>query len=303
MSNTGKTINEITELLKESCQKISHHIRHCNPTDLSKLVGDDNISGDHIKMLDKLSQTFLFESLIQHKEVYGIISEEHDSIYLTKHTTGKYIVAFDPLDGSSNIEFNITTGTIFGIYKIDENKKIKKGRDILLAGYCLYGGMTQFVHTDIDNDNKITMYRLNEENQKPHVIEENIIMPSHGKYYSVNQANMNKWLQPNLKNGLSILSREGYSLRYVGSMVADAHRVLMRGGLFMYPCDTNNHRGKIRFYYEAYPFAFLIEQAGGICTDFYHNILDIPTPDNIHACTPIILGTKKEVTLIQDLLI
>jgi len=119
--------------------------------------------------------------LQENQEIYGIISEEHDDIYKTKYTSGKYIVAFDPLDGSSNIEFNITTGTIFAIYKLDKNKKITSGRDIVVAGYCLYGAMTQFVHTDTET-NQIMMFRLNEENQKAHRIEDNIIMPHKGKY-------------------------------------------------------------------------------------------------------------------------
>jgi fructose-1,6-bisphosphatase I len=290
-------INDIVELIQKACQRISHYIRHCNPTDMAKLIGNDNISGDSIKILDKLSQTFLFEALVNHTQIYGLISEEHDTIYKTKHSNGNYIVAFDPLDGSSNIEFNITTGTIFAIYQLDENKQINSGRNIVSSGYCLYGGITQFVRTDIETDS-VVMYRLNENNQTSHQIENGITMPNKGKYYSVNMANMNKWLRSDTKDKLMVFNNEGYSLRYVGSMVADAHRVLMRGGLFMYPGDIKNKTGKIRFYYEAYPFAFLIEKAGGICTDFHHNILDIVAPYDIHASTPIVLGSKYEMNKI-----
>ena len=286
-------MEDILHLLIKSCQKISHHIRHCNPTDMAQLIGDDNHSGDHIKLLDKLSQNFLFETLVTNKDIYGIISEEHETIFRTPHDDGQYIVAFDPLDGSSNIEFNITTGTIFGVYRLDENKKIKNGRSIVMSGYCLYGGITEFVHTDFHTGN-IKMLKLTEEDIEPHVMEENIKMPIKGKYYSVNQAYMGRW-QPFIRNTVYNLGNRGYSLRYVGSMVADAHRVLMKGGLFMYPADTINTKGKIRLLYEAYPFAHLLEKAGGMCTNFEKNILDVEVPEDIHEPTPILLGSIMEV--------
>lgn len=286
-------MEHILQLLIKSCQKISHHIRHCNPADMTQLIGDDNHSGDNIKLLDKLSQNFLFETLITNKNIYGIISEEHETIFKTPNLDGQYIVAFDPLDGSSNIEFNITTGTIFGVYKLDENKKIKSGRDIVLSGYCLYGGITQFVYTDIITGN-VRMVRLTEEDIEPHIIEENIKIPNKGKYYSINQAYMNRWLSY-IRESVLELGDKGYSLRYVGSMVADAHRVLIKGGLFMYPADTNNVKGKIRLMYEAYPFAYLLENAGGMCTNFDKPILDIEVPDDIHEATPILLGSNTEV--------
>jgi fructose-1,6-bisphosphatase I len=299
---TKKTVNKIVNLIRDACQKVSHHIRHSNPTDLSKLVGDDNISGDHIKLLDQLSQNYLFDYLRKCPDIYGIISEEHDDIYKTNHPEGKFFVAFDPLDGSSNIEFNITTGTIFAIYKLNDKKQIDSGRNIVSSGYCLYGGVTEFVYTDIIDNDCIKMFRLNDENKVPQLIEDNIVMPSSGKYYSINQAYQHLWFQSDITTGLNILSSKGYSLRYVGSMVADCHRVILKGGLFMYPCDKKNHRGKIRLYYEAYPFAFLAEKAGGMATDFYINILDISAPSNIHATTPIIIGSKTEVILIMDLI-
>lgn len=295
-----QTLTRILNLLIKSCHKISHHIRHCNPADMAQLVGDDNTSGDHIKLLDKLSQNFLFETLVQDPHIYGIISEEHDTIYKTPYDDGEYIVAFDPLDGSSNIEFNITTGTIFGVYKLDENKKINSGRDIVLSGYCLYGGITQFVHTDVTTKN-VKMLTLTEEDIEPHLTDENIRIPDKGKYYSVNQAYMERWFQPEIKEAVFKLGNEGYSLRYVGSMVADAHRVLMKGGIFMYPADSKNVTGKIRLLYEAYPFAHLIQCAGGMCTDFNKNILDVKAPENIHAATPILLGSNTEVNDIMSL--
>jgi fructose-1,6-bisphosphatase I len=291
-------LNHILDLIREACHKISNHIRHCNPVDMAKLVGNDNISGDHVKLLDTLSQSFLFESLLTHPDIYGIISEEYPDIYKTEYPDGSYIVAFDPLDGSSNIEFNITTGTIFGVYKLNDDKKIMSGRDIVLSGYCLYGGITEFVHTSLDDD-KVKMMRLSEIENPPYPIYDNIIMPISGMYYSVNQAYMNHWLKKGIREGVLELGDMGYSQRYVGSMVADSHRVIMKGGLFMYPSDTKNKKGKIRLYYEAYPFAYLVERAGGICTNFEKNILDVEAPENIHEATPIILGSREEVDRIM----
>ena len=293
-------MNKILESIKEACHKISNHIRHCNPIDMATLVGNDNLSGDHVKLLDTLSQSFLFGSLTGCTDIYGIISEEHPDIYLTGHNDGSYIVAFDPLDGSSNIEFNITTGTIFGVYKIGKDKKIKNGRDIVLAGYCLYGGITEFVHTAIDGSDRVMMMRLSQIDNPSYMINNNIKIPDKGMYYSVNQAYMNKWFNKGIIKSIMELSDEGYSQRYVGSMVADSHRVIMKGGVFMYPADVNNPKGKIRLLYEAYPFAFLLEKVGGMCTNFEKNILDVETPDNIHEPTPILLGSKEEVIRITS---
>lgn len=292
-------MNKILESIKEACHKISNHIRHCNPIDMAKLVGNDNLSGDHVKLLDTLSQNILFASLKKCENIYGIISEEHPDIYRTGHDEGDYIVAFDPLDGSSNIEFNITTGTIFGVYKVDDDKKIKSGRDIVLSGYCLYGGITEFVHTTIDGSDKVMMMRLSEIDNPPYMINDNIKIPTKGIYYSVNQAYMNRWINKGIIKSIIELSDAGYSQRYVGSMVADSHRVIMKGGVFMYPADEKNKKGKIRLLYEAYPFAFLLEKVGGLCTNFEKNILDVEAPENIHEPTPILLGSKEEVNRIM----
>lgn len=296
MNNQQDTISQFLDLLIEACHQISQHIRHCDPSDMAKLVGNDNLSGDHIKLLDQLSQKYLFDTLSSHPEIYGIISEEHPDVYKTNNN-GNYIIAFDPLDGSSNIEFNITTGTIFGVYKLNNDKQIDSGRNIVLAGYCLYGGITEFVHTTPEQ--KVKMIRLSEHQNKPYLINNDIKMPDKGGYYSVNQSYMNKWLNPYLKDCIFDLCQNNYSLRYVGSMVADAHRVIMKGGVFMYPGDTNNKGGKIRLLYEAYPFAYLLECVGGLCTNFEIPILDVKVPDNIHEPTPILLGSHVEVNEIM----
>jgi len=180
---------------------------------MAHFVGVDNSSGDHIKYLDEFAQNMLIERLAVSKYVHGIISEEHESIYQT-NKDGKFVVAFDPIDGSNNIEFNITTGTIFGIYRLNNEGRLGSGRDIVASGYGLYGGTTEFVYTDLVDDT-VKILRTNEANTEMHTVIDDLRIPIKGKYYSVNQANQDRWLDSGLRNGLSELAEKKYSLRYV----------------------------------------------------------------------------------------
>lgn len=258
-------------------------------------INGKNSSGDDVKKLDKITGN-IFGSIIKHEcpIVYGIISEEHDEIYKTGNDDGQYIIAFDPLDGSSNIEYNVTIGTIFAVYKVDDSKKIKSGNDIVMAGYCLYSSRTQFVY---GYQGEIMMKQLSTSSDVFYTMDaKKIELPPTGIYYSVNQSNQNKWLMSgSLKNYISELSDKGYSLRYVGSLVADFHRLLLSGGVFMYPADDQKPTGKIRLYYEAYPVAFLTKIAGGYTTNFKTPILDIEAPDNIHQTVPIMIAGQTEM--------
>lgn len=295
-------LNDIINTIKQCCKEISKTIHDSKTTSLSEQIGSNNASGDQVKHLDLLSHNILFNTLAKNKHVYGIISEEHDGIYETSNndndSDGSYIVAFDPLDGSSNIQFNVTIGTIFGIYKLNESKQIESGNSIVASGYCLYGFKTEFIYT---NPNTKCVESLQLVNNTFELINNNIKIPTKGKYYSINHANAHKWQPAKLNDAVSHFSHSGYSLRYVGSMVADAHRVLLNGGLFMYPADTKNKNGKIRLLYEAYPFAYLINVAGGKSSNFEKSILDIKMPTNIHQETPIILGTIDEVSQILSM--
>lgn len=291
-------IKTITDIICLCCREISKKMRHCNPTEMAKFTGIDNISGDHIKYLDDYAQNLLVEKLSESAHVYGIISEEHGAMYKTNES-GDYIVAFDPIDGSSNIEFNITTGTIYGVYKVGEDKQIKSGKDIVASGYGLYGSATEFVYTDLEDD-RVKMIRTNEENNEIHIVVDDIIIPEKGQYYSVNHANSERWLNPGIKKALGELADNKYSLRYVGSMVADIHRVVMNGGVFLYPGDTKNKTGKIRYYYEAYPLALIIEKIGGKTSNFQKSILDLEVPKGIHDSLPVLMGSKYEVDLIMS---
>ena len=294
-------LNAIITVIKNACIQIKKAINNSHSSMLSKQTGINNSSGDETKELDNLTHNILIRFLSNNKNVYGIISEEDSYIHKTKHSSGSYIVAFDPLDGSSNIEFNITIGTIFAIYKLNDKKQITSGNSIVCSGYCLYGFKTEFIYTN-PKTNCVEMLQLIDD--KFITIKNNILIPNDkGKYYSVNHANSDSWQPKQLKGIIFNLAKSGYSQRYVGSMVADAHRVLLNGGLFLYPGDSKNKNGKIRLLYEAWPFAFLIKMAGGMTSNFEKNILDITMPDNIHQATPILIGNTNTVQYILNSLL
>jgi fructose-1,6-bisphosphatase I len=261
-----------------------------DPNDLGQLIGIDNHSGDHIKKLDALAHQTILHQLNHNPNVGAIISEEHEQIYQTG-TGGVYLVAYDPIDGSSNIELNITTGTIFGIYLLNSDGKIETPRQIVAAGYCLYGAITEFVYTtqDIDGINFFNLPLI------PGVgaieTKTNWQIPRNQKMYSVNQAYYHQWISHDVRNKVSEWMNNGYTLRYVGSMVADAHRTLVKGGHFLYPRTRAHPEGKIRCFYEAYPFAFIFEKAGGTArTDQLDHILDTYVGNDPHQTISIILS-------------
>ena len=211
-------VNSIITSVKSSCIKIKHTINNTNCSSLAQHTGSNNSSGDASKQLDQLSHNILLDALSKNKDVYGIISEEHDHIHNTEHSNASYIVAFDPLDGSSNIEFNVTIGTIFAIYVLDENKQITSGNNIVASGYCLYGFKTEFIYTNPNTD-CVEMLQLI--NNKFVLAKDNLSLANvtKGKYYSINYGNSDKWDPRELYNVLTHLNKDGYSQRYVGSMV------------------------------------------------------------------------------------
>ena len=199
------------------------------------------------------------------------------------------------LDGSSNIDVNITTGTIFAIYKFKDGK-IQSGRNIVAAGYCLYGGSTQLVLAD---EKGVNMYQLINNNFE--IIKENIKVRVIGSTYAINESNKHIWIDSRYKKITESLINKNYTARWVASLVADAHRTLLKGGFFAYPGDKRNSNGKIRLLYEAYPFAYIYEKARGYASNGKINLLDVDFPKNIHQKTPIILSSKFEFDIFNDL--
>ncbi|TLY52668.1 MAG: class 1 fructose-bisphosphatase, partial [Gemmatimonadetes bacterium] len=216
---------------------------------------------------------------------------------------GKYVVLYDPLDGSTNIDVNVSIGTIFSIHKRVTKRSspagladcLQAGKKQVAAGYILYGSSTMLVYTTGQGVHGFTLDPTIGEFLLSHP---NITTPPVGKYYSVNESNWNRWTPPvqrvvgAFKNGEGKVQPK--NARYIGSLVADFHRNLISGGIFLYPADTNHPQGKLRLLYEAGPLAFMVEQAGGRATDGCRSILDI-VPADLHQHTPLVIGSKDDV--------
>lgn len=297
-------MDNLISALEKSFKEISKLVRNQNSLDLGGLLNENNVSGDDVKELDVVSNNLLKHNLSQCSLVRTIGSEEEDELYQTSHVDAPYLVCYDPLDGSSNVDVNITTGTIFAVYQYDENGRIENGRNIVMSGYCLYGGCTQYI---LAYNGSVSMYQYipskhcftcKNEFVKIH---ENMKVQEKGTIFSLNEAHKHKWCDKRFQPFIETMIEQKYSARWVGSMVADGHRTLIKGGFFAYPANENSVQGKIRLLYEAYPFAHIFETAGGVSTDGTTNILDIPYPEKLHQKTPIILSSKTEYDIFAKL--
>lgn len=285
---------------------IAREVRSAGINDIIGLTNDINVHGEQVKKLDVIANEIIIKSMNHTGKLAVMASEENvDIIQIpSKYPKGKYVLVFDPLDGSSNIDVNVTIGTIFGLYiKISEDGEDGTSEDVLqpgykqiAAGYALYGSSTVFVYTTGNGVNAFTY--------DPTIGEfilsyEGITIPERGKYYSTNEGNTYKWSQE-FKNYISHLKEKTddetrpYTARYIGSGVADIHRTLLYGGIFAYPADNNHPNGKLRLVYECNPLAMLVEQAGGMATNGKDRILDLQ-PQNIHERSPLFLGSKYDV--------
>lgn len=298
-----KKIDSIIDSLKDACLKISEKISNNNPLNMSDIVST-NESNDDVKKLDILSNDLVIELLSKNKNVKILASEENTSFINTSHSDGEFLVTFDPLDGSSNIDSNITIGTIFGIFVEKNIKSVSLGKSIVAAGYCLYGGGTQLVYTKKSNNPIVEFFLMNQSTSKKEFIKiSNITIPQKGKIYSINESNKQRWLN-NDKYNLLVQSfiNNSYTQRWVGSLVADAHRTIIKGGYFSYPADSKNN-GKLRLLYEAIPFCFIFEQAGGkaYLNDELTDWKDTEFPDNVHQKIPLTLTSRYESDLIKSI--
>lgn len=282
-------MDEIQSILEDCFKHISQKIYNYNNLSLGSITKHKNLSDDQVKKLDIIADELLTQNLLKCSKIRNIASEESDTMLSTSHKNAPYLVCFDPLDGSSNIDINITVGTIFAVYKYNNNK-IKNGNNIVMAGYCLFGGSTQMI---IAKKNNVSLYQLI--NQEFKIIEPNLKCPKQGTIYSINESNKNSWCDVRYNQLTDDLINQKYNMRWVGSMVADAHRTLIKGGVFAYPGNYKNKKGKIRLLYEAYPFAYVFKQAEGLSSDGFKDILNIDFPDDIHQKTPIILSSRYEL--------
>ncbi len=274
------------------------------------LTGRKNIHGEEVKKLDAFADEVIYRAMDHGGHLCVMASEENEEVLHIPdgYPTGKYVLLYDPLDGSSNIDALVTIGTIFSIYRrITPGGKgtmqdcLQPGYKQIAAGYCLYGSSTMLVYTTGDGTHGFTFDPSIGEFLLSH---ENIRIPPRGKIYSVNEGNY-RWWHDGVKKYVKYLQEEDkatkrpYSSRYIGSMVADVHRTLLYGGIFMYPGDTRNPDGKLRLMYEANPVAFIVEQAGGRTSNGVSRILDV-RPESLHQRTPLYVGSEEDVCIAEE---
>lgn len=282
---------------------IQARVRRAGLMDALGSAGETNVQGEVQQKLDVYANQALLDSLGTRDAVAMLISEENEQPVVIDRApgTGRYIVVFDPLDGSSNIDVNVSVGTIFSVFRRPSGFEqdhvgaaLQPGMKQVAAGYVVYGSSTIFVYTagrgvfGFTLDPNIGAYVLCYDHMK---------MPEQGKYYSVNEANIDAF-PPAYQEYLAQLRSGGlgheYSSRYVGSLVADFHRTLLKGGVFLYPPTSSHPSGKLRLMYEANPLAFIAEQAGGMATNGQGRILEIQ-PESIHQRTPLAIGSRVEM--------
>ncbi|ACD65674.1 MAG TPA: fructose 1,6-bisphosphatase [Sulfurihydrogenibium sp.] len=300
--NATGSLSRALVAIESATKVIASHVRMAGLADILGMAGKKNIQGEEVQKLDELSNNLLIQYLSQSGEFFALASEELDEpIFPEEGKDAKYVIAFDPLDGSSNIDVNISIGTIFSIHRrvnSDVSDFLQEGYKQVAAGYVIYGSSTMLVLSTGNGVNGFTldpavgMYLLSHPNMK---------IPEKGKIYSINESNDKKWIDAGLKEYIESLKDEGYTSRYIGSMVADVHRTLIKGGIFAYPADVKNKNGKLRLLYEASPMAFLTVQAGGIATTGKEDILNIK-PTDIHQRVPVFLGGKYEMEKLKSML-
>jgi fructose-1,6-bisphosphatase I len=305
-SHEGAHAHAILDVIKRCCIEISTLIRQGDSENNSKDMHHQNISGDEQLKLDLISNEILKEHLLECEHVRAIGSEEEDSIIPSENEHARYLVCFDPLDGSSNIDVNITVGTIFAIYRYSSSGILTNGRDIVMAGYCLYGGSTQLIVSDIFSGST-KMYSLYTRGTTEDfvLIEPNLRIPEQGKIYAINESNRHRYLDKRLNAFVEWLIKQNRTARWVGSLVADAHRTLIKGGFFAYPGNTDHPCGKLRLLYEVYPFAFIFDISGGCSSDGrVSNLLDLPFPaSEIHMKTSTYLSSPYEMELLNKIVL
>ena len=298
----------LLEVVARACKSISQAV---NKGDLGEIMGSadsENVQGEVQKKLDIIANEVLIEANEWGGHLAAMASEEMDSIYVVpnRYPQGEYLLMFDPLDGSSNIDVNVSIGTIFSVMKkpegspgVSEADFMQPGSQQVAAGYCVYGPQTTLVLTVGDG---VAMFTLDREQGSFVLTQENVTIPADTKEFAINMSNMRHWAPP-VKRYVDecLAGKEGprgkdFNMRWVASMVADVHRILTRGGVFMYPWDKRDpdKPGKLRLLYEANPMGWLVEQAGGAATDGRRRILDI-TPTKLHERVSVILGSKNEV--------
>ena len=282
--------------IAEGARRIQQQVQQAALTDTLGVTGEVNVQGEIVQRLDTASSDTFVETLSQSGHVAAIGCEEIENpVIVEGEVADGYIVLMDPLDGSSNIDVAVSIGSIFGIWKrrpgetVNDDSLLRPGNEQVAAAYVVYGSCTVLVLATEDN---VCGFTLDTESGTFAVTHPDIKIPADCPYYSTNEGN-NKVLDEPTQRAIGLL-RDKYSQRYVGSLVADFHRNLLKGGIFAYPADTNRKDGRLRLMYEANPLGYVVEQAGGAASTGYVRILDI-IPKESHQRTPLILGNKDVV--------
>ena len=297
-----------------ACTQLSHLVRQGELAGVLGAAGQENVQGEEQKKLDVIANDVFIECTESTGRVAGLASEEMDNHYPipTQHQRGSYLLTFDPLDGSSNIDVNGATGTIFSITEHASDSApsdedfLQAGNKQVCAGYCLYSSASMLVITFGDGVAGFTL----DDNKNEFVLSHpNMQVPASTNEFAINAAYSEYWQAP-VKRYIAecVAGKDGpigkaFNMRWAGSMVGDIHRILCRGGIFMYPLDERmikeGKQGKLRLLYEANPMGMLIEQAGGLAHTGTQTIMDIE-PDNLHQRVPVLMGSKEEVQRVVD---
>ncbi len=298
----------LLEVVARACKSISQAVNKGALGGVLGTAGSENVQGEVQKKLDIIANEVLIEANEWGGHLAAMASEEMDEIYVVpnRYPQGEYLLLFDPLDGSSNIDVNVSIGTIFSVLKkpegdagVEEKDFLQPGHKQVAAGYCVYGPQTTLVLTVGDG---VAMFTLDREQGSFVLTQENVQIPADTKEFAINMSNMRHWDEPVRRyideclQGKDGPRGKDFNMRWVASMVADVHRILTRGGIFMYPWDKRepDKPGKLRLMYEANPMSWLIEQAGGAATNGRQRILDIQ-PGKLHERVSVILGSINEV--------
>ena len=302
----------LIETVARACKAISHAVGKGALGGVLGSLESENVQGEVQKKLDVMSNEILLEANEWGGHLAAMASEEMETIHRIPHRypKGEYLLMFDPLDGSSNIDVNVSIGTIFSVLKCPDNADLstpeaarqaflQPGTAQVAAGYALYGPTTLLV---LSVGRGVAMFTLDREHGQFLLTQENVQIPVQTKEFAINMSNQRFWEAPVQRYVSEMLAgKEGplgkdYNMRWVASMVSDVHRIMTRGGIFMYPMDekVRTQGGKLRLMYEANPMAFLVEQAGGAATTGRQRILDI-APQDLHQRVPVILGSREEV--------
>lgn len=310
-SSSNPEVNDVILTIAKIGKEITQLLRRGALADILGEAGNENIQGEAQKKLDVIANDLLLNALTANRHCAGVASEELDDAIATNQE-GSLLILFDPLDGSSNIDINMATGTIFSILPYQNSGQtasnadfLQNGTKQLAAGYLLYGSSTMLALTF---GHGVTMFSLDPDSNEFQLVKDNIRISEDTSEYAINSSNHRYWLAPmqqyidELVAGEAGPRNRDFNTRWVAAMVGDVHRILCRGGIFMYPFDTKyaHKAGKLRLMYEANPMSFLIEQAGGASTDAVQRIMDIE-PTSIHQRVPVVLGSANEVMRVKTL--